>query len=209
MLGLMLAVALYGGVASAQDQRTHSQDRPLDARAMLTAVGNLYDIDPGLLAAIAHVESDWQLDAISPAGAIGLMQLMPATAKRFDANPYSPVDNALGAARYISSLKKRYRSSPDALVKVLAAYNAGPEAVQRYDGIPPYAETQAYVRRVLWLYLTGTTPAAVDTYVTDRAHTTYHEPAAARHVVSRGSATTDAQILDELQTLRRQRSEAR
>ncbi|MGH7987645.1 MAG: lytic transglycosylase domain-containing protein [Candidatus Binataceae bacterium] len=206
MAGLAVVIVSYGAAAAAQNQKARIKDRPLDTHAMLAAIGNLYGIDPNLLAAIARVESDWQINAVSPAGAIGLMQLMPATAKRFDANPYDPIDNVLGAARYIDALKRRYHSSPDALVKTLAAYNAGSGAVEHYDGIPPYAETRAYVRRVLWLYLTGTMPAAPDTVVESPAHAS--QTTVVKHVAHRASATIDVRILDQLQNLQRQRAQA-
>jgi hypothetical protein len=116
-------------------------------------VGNFYNVDPDLLAAIAAIESGGDSSALSPAGAEGLMQLMPETAQRFRVtDPFDPVDNALGAARFIDYLRRR----PDfhmSLPELLAAYNAGEGAVAKYDGVPPYAETQEYVRRVLAAYL--------------------------------------------------------
>jgi soluble lytic murein transglycosylase-like protein len=180
-----------------------------DTQAMLAAVGGLYNIDPGLLAAIAQVESAWQFHAESPAGAMGLMQLMPATAKRFEvADPYNPIDSALGAARYIDALKHQYGNTPDALIKTLAAYNAGPGAVEHYGGIPPYNETQAYVRRVLWLYLTGTSPRAIVKPARSQvSHPAPAPPARAEQTGCSGSPT-DVQILDELQTLKRARASA-
>lgn len=135
--------------------------RPIDRHAMFSAVGAMYGLDPALLEAIATVESDGRSDAVSSAGAMGLMQLMPATAARFGVdNPFDPVESALGAARLLSLLRRdshEGRQLPD----MLAAYNAGEGTVERFGGIPPYRETQAYVRRVLWLYLLGTLPSGL------------------------------------------------
>ncbi len=121
-------------------------------------VGSLYDLDPGLLRAIASVESGYNPEAISPKGARGLMQLMPETAKRFRVdNSFDPVENALGAARFLEHLKISLGAAPGSagsLACLLAAYNAGEAAVTQYRGIPPFPETQDYVRRVLFTYLT-------------------------------------------------------
>jgi len=122
----------------------------------------MYRIDPDLLGAIAIAESGGRPDAVSPRGAVGLMQLMPTTAREFDVDDsYDPIDNALGAARFISSLRVRQGSAlvdSGDLVDLIAAYNAGEGAVERYGGVPPYDETRDYVRRVLWLYLAGIMP---------------------------------------------------
>lgn len=132
--------------------------RTFDRHAMFSAVGAMYDLDPALLEAISAVESDGRTDAVSPAGAMGLMQLMPATAARFGVNdPFDPVENALGAARFLSHLRNRSRLDRQ-LPDLLAAYNAGANAVDRFGGVPPYRETREYVRRVLWLYLLGAPP---------------------------------------------------
>jgi hypothetical protein len=104
-----------------------------------------YGVDPSLLAAMASQESGFNSSAVSPAGAQGLMQFMPATAAGLGVNPLDPGSAIDGAARYLSSLKKQFGSTDLAL----AAYNAGPGTVSRYGGIPPYAETQNYVRAVM------------------------------------------------------------
>lgn len=114
-----------------------------------------YGIPPGLMNALIQVESDWQPDALSHKGAIGLMQLMPATADRLGVDPHDPVQNLSGGARYLSMLIQRY---PRRIDLALAAYNAGEGAVDRFRGIPPYPETQHYVRKVLSLYGTSMTP---------------------------------------------------
>jgi hypothetical protein len=106
--------------------------------------GARYGIDPAVLAAVASQESGFNASARSSAGAVGLMQFMPSTAAGLGVNPLDPSSSIDGAAKYLSGLQSRFGSLPLAL----AAYNAGPGAVSRYGGIPPYAETQNYVRAV-------------------------------------------------------------
>jgi soluble lytic murein transglycosylase-like protein len=131
---------------------------PMDRHAMFCAVAAMYGLDPALLEAIAAVESHGHSDAISSAGAMGLMQLMPATAARFGVDdPFDPVESALGAARFLSYLRDGSRFGRH-LPDLLAAYNAGQGTVERFGGVPPYLETQEYVRRVLWFYLLGVPP---------------------------------------------------
>ncbi|MBX5467173.1 MAG: lytic transglycosylase domain-containing protein [Firmicutes bacterium] len=103
-------------------------------------------LSPLLLEAVAKVESDFNPAAESAAGAIGVMQLMPATAAELGVDPYNPAANILGGARYLAELLNHFHGN---LELALAAYNAGPAAVAHYGGIPPYPETEAYVRRVL------------------------------------------------------------
>jgi soluble lytic murein transglycosylase-like protein len=141
---LSTSAPAFGGPGAA---RTVGRD------AMFSAAGSIYGLDPALLKAIAAVESDGRSDAVSSAGAMGLMQLMPATAARFGiTDPFDPVQSVLGAARFLSYLRRESQTGGE-LPDLLAAYNAGPGAVERFGGIPPYPETQQYVRRVLWLYL--------------------------------------------------------
>lgn len=111
---------------------------------LFTAAGNRRGVSPALLAAVAKIESGYDPDAISPAGARGLMQIMPPTACELGINPMVPSQAVDGAAR----LLKRHLNEFGSLPLALAAYNAGGGAVRRYDGIPPYAETQAYVVKV-------------------------------------------------------------
>jgi soluble lytic murein transglycosylase-like protein len=104
-------------------------------------------VDPRLVRAVIEVESGFQVNARSPKGAMGLMQLMPATARRYAVkNPYDPVTNIDAGVRHLKSLLARF---PPALA--LAAYNAGEAAVERFGGVPPYAETRNYVSRILRL----------------------------------------------------------
>ena len=105
-----------------------------------------YGVDARLLAAVARQESGYDAGAVSPAGAQGLMQLMPGTAKSLGVtDSFDPAQAVDGAARLLSDLLGRFGSTPLAL----AAYNAGPGAVLRYDGVPPYPETQNYVRSIM------------------------------------------------------------
>ncbi len=106
-------------------------------------------IDATLVKAVAQAESSLNPNAVSPAGAKGLMQLMDATARSLGvADPFDPVQNVAGGAKYLKQLLSRYGGD---VRRALAAYNAGPGTVDRYGGIPPYAETQTYVQRVLQL----------------------------------------------------------
>jgi len=106
-------------------------------------------LDPALIKAVIAAESNFTSDAVSRAGAEGLMQLMPQTARVLGVeDSFVPRDNVSGGSRYLREMLDRYGD----LKRALAAYNAGPEAVDRYSGIPPYPETKAYVKRVLAYY---------------------------------------------------------
>lgn len=107
-------------------------------------------VEESLIRAIIHAESAYQPDARSPKGAQGLMQLMPGTAADLEVvNPFDPAENIEGGARYLSQLLAEFEGDMDLAA---AAYNAGPQAVYKYGGIPPYDETREYVRRVKILY---------------------------------------------------------
>jgi len=111
-----------------------------------------YKVDVRLVAAIISVESNFNARAVSPKGAKGLMQLMPDTASRYNIQDiFDPAENIEGGIKHLKGLMALYR---DDLDMVLAAYNAGEKAVEKYHGIPPYAETRDYVSRVLNLYQT-------------------------------------------------------
>jgi soluble lytic murein transglycosylase-like protein len=118
-----------------------------DLREMLAKVGRAHNLDVDLLASLVKAESNGNARAVSRAGAKGLMQLMPATAKDLGVtDSFKPEENVRGGVIYLDWLLTRYH---DNLALALAAYNAGPEAVDRYNGIPPYRETRAYVARVI------------------------------------------------------------
>ncbi len=108
-----------------------------------------HEIDPLLISAIMAVESDFNPSVVSDKGAIGLMQLMPETASELGVNPYNVSQNVEGGTRYIKQMLEKFSGD---LKLALAAYNAGPNAVIRHGGIPPYAETQNYVLKVLKNY---------------------------------------------------------
>ena len=113
-------------------------------------------IDVHLLRAVAWTESRGRTDAVSPKGALGEMQLMPATAAELGVDPRDPDANIRGGARYLAHQLLRFQSVPLAL----AAYNAGPGAVLRWGGIPPFAETRAYVASILSRWSGPATPSA-------------------------------------------------
>jgi len=109
-------------------------------------------LPPAIVHSIARAESGYREDAVSPKGAIGLMQLMPKTASELNADPRDPTQNAEAGARYLRDLLQKYENDPHQVSKAIAAYNAGPAAVDKYHGIPPYPETIQYVNRVLKQY---------------------------------------------------------
>lgn len=118
--------------------------------ALIADAAQRHNIDAGLMKAIMHTESGFNANARSPVGAQGLMQLMPATARRFNvSNAWDPAQNIEGSAKYIRWLLTRFNGRVD---HVLAGYNAGEGNVDKYGGIPPFRETQDYVRRVLSRY---------------------------------------------------------
>jgi len=116
--------------------------------AAINAAADEHQVDPALIKAVIHAESAFNPFAVSPKGAQGLMQLMPRTGRMLGLhNPFSPTSNIMAGTRYLAQLLKRFPNEAHAI----AAYNAGEAPVTRYNGIPPYAETRAYVRRVLTL----------------------------------------------------------
>lgn len=118
-----------------------------EMRQMLADAGAAHNIDEDLLASVVHAESGGHTKAVSRAGARGLMQLMPATAREVGVrDAFRPDQNIAGGTAYLDVLLKRYK---DNVALALAAYNAGPGAVDRYRGVPPFRETRAYVARVI------------------------------------------------------------
>ena len=109
-------------------------------------------LPPAIVHSVAKAESAYQPNAISPKGAIGLMQLMPSTAAELNVDPHDPAQNAEAGARYLRDLLLKYENDPHQVSKAVAAYNAGPGAVDKYKGVPPYRETVQYVNRVLKEY---------------------------------------------------------
>ena len=112
----------------------------------IAAASAEHGVDPALVRAVIHAESAFNPNAMSRAGAQGLMQLIPATASRFGVSePFVPGENIKGGVKYLAWLSKRFGGD---MTRVAAGYNAGEGAVDKYDGVPPYAETQVYVERV-------------------------------------------------------------
>ena len=151
---VVLSTALPADRCNAQTSLASERLNPTN---VYETVGRLYGVDPGLLQAIAQVESGGYARALSPKGAQGLMQLTPSTAREFEVDePFDPVENVLGAARFLvfleAWLSMRDTFAPT-LPYLLAAYNAGPGAVEKYRGIPPFQETREYVRKVLTVLL--------------------------------------------------------
>ena len=117
----------------------------LDLDSMINKYASKYNVEPNLVKAVVKVESSNNPNAVSKAGGIGLGQLLPSTAKAMGVNPYNPEDNIKGTVKYLDYLNKKFNGDTK---KVLASYNAGPNAVQKHNGIPPYKETQNYVKKV-------------------------------------------------------------
>ena len=142
-----------GASASSETSRDKTQARVGRFRSLIEQAAQRHHLDAALLAAVVHVESGGNPQAVSPAGAQGLTQLIPATAQRFGVRDlFDPAQSLDGAAKYLRGLLGQFGGD---VSKALAAYNAGEGNVKKYGGIPPFAETQAYVPAVL---------AAYDTY---------------------------------------------
>lgn len=125
---------------------TKKSARHAAAAPLFVTAGGEVELSPRLLEAVAYVESRFNQQAVSKAGAVGVMQLMPGTAAELGVNPHNPEGNIRGGAGYLRRMVTMFGNN---LELALAAYNAGPAAVQRYGGVPPYAETRAYVDAVM------------------------------------------------------------
>lgn len=138
------SVNSYGTSAASNSGSRNAYDSYIRASA------TRHGVDPGLMKAMMHTESAFNPNARSPVGAQGLMQLMPATARRFNvANAWNPAENIEGSAKYIAWLMKRFNNNVEFAV---AGYNAGEGNVDKYKGIPPFKETRNYVQRVMSRY---------------------------------------------------------
>jgi len=124
----------------------------ITAQELVAAAAKRNGLPPEFVASVVSAESDFQPGAVSPKGAIGLMQLMPATAREYGADPRDPRQNVEAGTQYLRDLLFKYQNDDHQVSRALAAYNAGPGAVDRYRGVPPYRETRAYVARVLRKY---------------------------------------------------------
>lgn len=118
---------------------------------LITNIALDYGLDPAFVKAVVHVESSFNPNAVSKAGAKGLMQLMPATAKIYNMHDklFDPSSNLIAGVKHLKELMSRYSNN---MTLSLAAYNAGETAVKKYRGVPPYKETQNYVKKVIRLY---------------------------------------------------------
>ena len=120
---------------------------PTDLNELVNAASGMYKLDPDLVTSVIRAESGFNVHAVSPKGAQGLMQLMPQTASQLGVqNAFDPQANVQAGSRYLRELLERYDFD---LIKALAAYNAGPQRVEQYGGVPPYYETKAYVARIV------------------------------------------------------------
>jgi soluble lytic murein transglycosylase-like protein len=131
-----------------------SQEKPAfptfsEILALIREAANKYGVSPAFVKSIVAAESNFNCDAVSPKGAIGLMQLMPQTAREYGADPTVPGQNIEAGTHYLSVLMQKYRRSRNPLIATIAAYNAGPAAVDHHHGVPPFHETRGYVLRVL------------------------------------------------------------
>ncbi len=133
-----------------------SQETPVKTKlqkkydGIIKEIAKEYNLEPALIHSIILIESDYDPRAVSNKGAMGLMQLMPATAEYYGVkNPFDPRENIMGGAKYLKDMCKLYYNSTD---HVLAAYNAGQTAIKKYRGIPPYPETIKYIEKVKATY---------------------------------------------------------
>jgi soluble lytic murein transglycosylase-like protein len=151
-LGVLLAtiVPAYLGTRGpiAQDVVTHAAPAPITGvDATIKAAATRYGVREDLIAAVIEAESQFNPRAVSPKGAQGLMQLMPATAARLGVqDPFDPHENITGGVRHLRFLMDRFDND---IPRALAAYNAGEKAVRDHGGVPPYRETRDYVRRIM------------------------------------------------------------
>lgn len=126
-----------------------------DYDGIISQASKRFSVEPSLIKAVIKAESAFDHRAVSPKGAQGLMQLMPQTADAMEVgDTFNPEENIFGGARYLSLMLKRFRND---MRLALAAYNAGPESVEEYRGIPPFPETKGFVERVMRFYQQYTT----------------------------------------------------
>ena len=146
LLVVLAVLPVFAPLADPQSSDASARRRPL--LGLVYSAAARYHVDPRLLDAVIQTESSYRIHVTSSAGAVGLMQLMPRTARRYGVTTrFDPVQNVLAGTRYLRDLLREFD-----LELALAAYNAGEGAVRRHRGIPPYPETRAYVRRVLDRY---------------------------------------------------------
>lgn len=135
-----------GAAPVSQPQRRAPRTAQPQVGEAIARAASHYSLSADLLEAVAWQESRFRSAAVSPKGAVGVMQLMPATARALGVDPHDVVQNIHGGAAYLGQMLNRYGGNVEL---ALAAYNAGPGAVDRYGGVPPYRETQAYVAAIM------------------------------------------------------------
>ncbi len=147
-----------------QGQRYPSRERGTSVPSYLREAAERHGLPLELIHSVARAESGYRADAVSPKGAIGVMQLMPQTAAQLGANPFDPAENIEAGVRLLRNLLVKYDGSTH---RALAAYNAGTGAVARHNGVPPYRETQTYVDRVIRDYLRQTAKKSANPTATE------------------------------------------
>ena len=200
------SAAVTNATGSAATVTSTTASVPTDLMSIFQEAAQTYGVDVNLLTAIARQESNFTASATSSSGAMGIMQLMPATAQGLGVNDaYNPYENIMGGAKYISQLLSRYNGD---VSLALAAYNAGSGNVAKYGGIPPFAETQNYVSKVLGYYqdstVTGSNTAAASGTVTANnamtANSNRLSEAERQNIYRQMLSLTNQLILDRLES---------
>lgn len=154
-LSVLLYISPFAALSNKSDffgipARYFFRDSSSNYDQHIQSISDRLGVDYRLVKALIRAESQFDHMAISPRGAMGLMQLMPGTAKDMGVhNPFNPKENIEGGVRYLKFLLKRFNND---ITLALAAYNAGPEAVKRHRGVPPFRETRGYLRKVMGFY---------------------------------------------------------
>jgi soluble lytic murein transglycosylase-like protein len=133
----------------AQPDAVTAATTPVTPQELAAEAAKKFSLPESFVRSVMRAESGFAPAAVSPKGAVGLMQLMPETARQLGVDPANPRENAVGGAQYLRELLAKYERDPDQVLLALAAYNAGPGAVERFHGVPPWRETREYILRVL------------------------------------------------------------